>query len=345
MATTHWRTGFTVADLHSLPDAGWSFYQLVRTLLPSQLDSIDDDLFSMLDQHFSFKACHQADFPAGEVRNISLASGGADNVHGISSIGNYISGQNGVLPDGILEWVVNDTKDKSGGALVEFLDIFNHRLQSLRYAFKALNDNTLASTSAEFTHIGKFLLALSGNSFESHQRLYDQSPDALINMAGSLANRRMCLPTIQSLFKAVLGLPLHSMQNLVGRWRDVAEEDHTMLGQANSSLGSNAALGTRIWDQQAAVGVRIEPLSVKRLRNLVPGGREHPKLISLLQWITDGRVDCQVTLVAQKSLSDSVKLTQRSDKANRLNMLSRLGQSDDVTPVTFMVDLVGLHRS
>lgn len=83
--------------------------------------------------------------------------------------------------------------------------------------------------------------------------------------------------------------------------REVQTPNHTLLGRANHRLGSHATLGKKIWDQQAAIGLVIGPLSVKRLRSLVQGG-EHQHLRSLLGWISDSRCDCQVTLVYEDGI-------------------------------------------
>jgi type VI secretion system ImpH/TssG family protein len=350
MATAHWRTGFTVADLYTRPDAGWSFYQLVRVLLAqvthaetTETGAAAAELPVLLNKHFRFRAAHQADFPAGEIRAIKQKQGPYESRFEITSVGNHISGFNGPLPDGLTDMLVEDLRSGEG-ALSEFLDLFNHRLQALRYLFRSQTDNSLAFRPAGTSDVGRMALALSGNLSPLHQRLYQQSPSTLLGMAGSLANRRMSLPTIQGLFSAVLGVELCAMENLVGRWLKVDEEDHIKLGQANHRLGGQATLGTRIWDQQAAIGLEIGPLSGNRLRALLPGGDEYPELLNLLKWITDCRCDCRVTLISDESLSAAVCLSSNTQTGGKLNMLSCLGQKNEPARVTFMVDLVDAPR-
>ncbi|WP_432467843.1 type VI secretion system baseplate subunit TssG [Agarivorans sp. Z349TD_8] len=383
MATAHWRTGFTVADLYTNPEAGWSFYQLVRLLLSeesqdpelsetsdsvgdaqavlgelkdvshleihratrafylSQIEqpqSIENRLVQSLDKHFFFRASYEAHFPAGEVRAVTVIDSGRDDVshkYQIVSLGNHISGLAGPLPDGLTELVVDDIKNRQA-VLAHFLDLFNHRLQSLRYLFRSLTDATLAHAPAEHSEIGQMSLALSGNLLKVHRQLYQQNTDRFIGLAGSLANRRMSLPLIQELFRATLDVRLNQLKHCIGRWLRVEVEDHIRLGQANHCLGGEATLGTQIWDQQAAIGVVLGPLPDLSLKRLLPEGDRYSQLYRLLCWITDRKCDCEVTLLSDQAVSKALCL---KGEGNQLGRLSRLGEFQGRERVTFMVDL------
>ncbi|WP_026971604.1 type VI secretion system baseplate subunit TssG [Aliagarivorans marinus] len=364
MATAHWRTGFTVADLYQTPDAGWSFYQLVRLLLSEQaaltvdasateadkqevdkqeVGAVEAQLAEQLERRFFFKAIHQGDFPAGEVRAIKQAANDdtadepqPDNYH-IACLGNHISGISGPLPDGLNEWVINDLKQRDG-VLPHFLDLFNHRLQSLRYLFRSLSDASLTHLPCEQSEQGQMALALSGNLLALHRQLYQQSADRFIGQAGGLANRRMSVPMVQQLFASVAQLPLKRLSNFIGRWLDVEPEDHIRLGQRNNRLGGEATLGRRVWDQQAAIGIVLGPLPAARLKALLPEGDEYPQLHQLLCWVTDRKCDCQITLESELGVSEPASLDSQH---NQLGRLSRLGQREGAETVTFMVKLAG----
>lgn len=344
MATAHWRTGFTVADLSAKQDAGWSFYQLIRVLLPPTEEHLsqqlsDTHLLELLNQHFHFKGAHQDDFPAGEIRAISNKQYKHGKRYEIASIGNHLCGHNGPLSDGLSDMLIEDLRENEG-AMAAFLDIFNHRLQSLRYVFRSQSDNNLTSCAVQHSDFGRLALALTGNIHEEHQRLYQQEPSTYVGMAGTLSNQRMSLPVIERLFESVLAVPLKSIQYLLGRWLNVAKEDHIRLGHANHSLGNEATLGSRVWDQQAAIGVCLGPLSNSQLRRLLPSGEDYLNLFSVLQWITDCRCDCKVTLFSHSTTDQSIQLSQQNKTTSQLTMLSSIGKSTTPTSVSYMVDLV-----
>jgi type VI secretion system ImpH/TssG family protein len=344
MATAHWRTGFTVADLVARQDAGWSFYQLVRVLLPKESGDQSQHIsksrmLDVLDNHFRFKAAHQNDFPAGEIRAIQSLDQNQRQQYQISSIGNHLCGHNGPLPDGLSNMLIDDIREQDG-AISDFLDLFNNRLQSLRYLFRCQGDNNLASEPVQYSDFGRLALALTGNINGEYQHLYQQQPSTVIGMAGSLANQRLSLPAIEGLFRKVLAAPLKSIQYMLGRWLNVADEDHLKLGELNNRLGDQATLGSRVWDQQAAIGIRLGPLSNKKLRRLLPDGEDYHKLFVLLQWVTSCRCDCQVTLFSHSVVAKGVQLSSHQKNNNQLNMLSAVGAPSKATLVTYMVDLV-----
>ena len=339
MATAHWRTGHTVADLMGNPDADWGFHQLVRLLLPT--DVTDDQLLAEIDRFIDFQASMAQDFPPGAIREVVPKDPEQLNDKTrVTCAGYNIAGLGGPLPAPFVDMMIDDLAFGQG-AMNAFVNIFNNRIQALRYLIKALTDDTLASTLAAESRTGKFMLALSGHLSQAQRDLHGQSDDNLIGLAGDLANVRMSLPTVRKLFKVSMDLPLLKMNCLLGRWLNVQEADHTLLGQANNRLGGVATLGRKIWDQQAAFELEIGPISAERIQQLVPGGDEHQRLRQLIEWISDCRCDCKVTLICQQDTGSAVKLEGRKNNSNSLGFGSWLtGQRAEQKRTSFMLYLV-----
>ena len=334
MATTHWRTGHTVADLLRAPDAGWSFHQLVRVMLPPDLP--EDELLETIAEKIAFVGSQARDFPPGDIRSVVPAALDGDKAQ-ITCANYNLAGVSGPLPEPFVELLQQDlTYGK--GAMAAFIDIFNSRLQSLRYLLRARTDNTLTSSSAEDSMTGKVMLSLSGHLDERNRELHGQSANVLMGLAGLLANCRTSLPVIRQLFQVVLGLDVIEMKSLIGRWLTVAEEDHTLLGRANNRLGSQATLGRKIWDQQAAFGLTLGPMPLDRLEQLQPGGNEHHKLRQLVEWVSDVRCDCRVTLICEQDRASVAKLSHQKNKTNTLGFCSWLsGKQSEQKRVSFML--------
>jgi type VI secretion system protein ImpH len=340
MATAHWRTGYSVTDLYACPDADWSFHQLVRLLLPSGTG--DDEILSQINANIDFKASVAMDFPPGAIRVVtpgSVNDSGANSKTQINCADHNIAGLEGPLPEPFVD-MLRDNQLAGDGAMAAFIDLFNQRIQSLRYLIRARTDNTLASALAPETVTGQFLLALSGHLSEQQRVLHQQSSDTLIGLAGDLANSRMTLPTIRQLLQVALDLPLLELQCLLGRWLTVESCDHTLLGSANHRLGGEATLGKQIWDQQAAFELVIGPISASRLHVLVPGGAEHARLRSLVEWISDSRCDCKITLVCEKDIGTVTALSKTDNQTNSLGFGSWLsGKKNAQQRVSFMLNL------
>lgn len=334
MATTHWRTGHSVADLFREPDAGWYFHQLVRVMLPP--GTADEDLLNAIDENIAFVGSQARDFPPGDIRHVEPGKYDGDKAK-VTCTGYNLAGLGGPLPEPFVEMLQLNELD-GDGAMAAFIDIFNSRMQSMRYLTRAFTDNTLTSSVAEDSVTGRTMLALSGHLTELNRQLHGQSTEVLIGLAGMLANSRMSLPTICQLFSVVLQLEVIEMEGFIGRWLYVDEDDHTLLGNANNRLGGEATLGQKVWDQQAAFGLTLGPISFERIEQLQPGGNEHKKLRQLVEWISDVRCDCRITLVCETNFSPIATLNQKKNQTNTLGLGSWIaGKQSEEKQVSFML--------
>ena len=129
MATTHWRTGYTVADLYSTPGADWSFHQLVRLLLPTGIS--EDDILDKISSRLHFEASQAMDFPPGEIRRVKMAD--PDEKDDLLSDGkthitctNYnISGLGGPMPQPFSD-MLRENQNTGDGAMGAFFNLFNN---------------------------------------------------------------------------------------------------------------------------------------------------------------------------------------------------------------------------
>ena len=361
MATAYWRTDSRVSDIIGAQDAGWSFFQLVRVLLSEkkrdieqrqQLAALGEDserpqladkdiatfLPELLEQTFRFKASHRSDFPPSEICQVNSKTVHQQKIHEITSIGCHLSGHNGPLPEAVNDILIRELKD-GNGHLGRFLDLFNHRLQALRYLFRATSDYGLTNTSVDATYLGNFALGLTGNVSFRKRTITNQSAQSLIGLTGGLANRRMTIPEIKNIFLKTMNLPVLRIENYIGKWLEVDPEDYSLLGQQNQALGSKATLGTRYWDQQAAIAITIGPLDAERIHALLPQSAEHQKLVALLDWITDRRVDCRVTLQGNSPVTLVAALSSAKQDNNELNGRLRLQGDNALKDVTFTIDM------
>jgi len=342
MATTHWRTGYSVEDLYQQKDVGWSFYQLIRLLLPNQASQ--DELLEHLNIHVEFASSLSQDFPAGDIRHVEFIKSDQQNIaHKKAKItcNNYnIAAVNGPLPEPFVE-MLRDDKIQGHGGMDAFINIFNNRIHALRYLVHAYTNNNLTSEFASETSTGKFLLALSGHLGTEQRKLHQQSDEIYIGLAGDLANSRMSLPIIRKLLHQKLGVHLKAMNSLLGRWLTVEKSDHTNIGLNNHRLGDQATLGKKIWDQQAIFELVIGPLTESRLQDLVPSGKDYQTLKNLVEWISDLRCDCKITLLCEPNSASEVQLSKHKNQTNALGYGAWLsGKKTGQQRVSYLFNLV-----
>ncbi|MCW4628456.1 MULTISPECIES: type VI secretion system baseplate subunit TssG [Marinomonas] len=344
MATTHWRKGYSVAQLYTQPDAGWSFHQLAHLLLGMKVG--EDDVLESLTAKITFVGSLQRSLPPGEIRKVLFSEdmmetallketvrqkeknnkAGSTNwlkskKHTIECSYYNLTGLDGPLAEPFSDMMRED-KYYGEGAMAAFINIFNNRIHALRYVIHAQTNYTLTNSKASESTIGEFLLALSGHYYSTQRSLHGQHDDTLLALSGHLANCRMTLSTVRKLFEIVLALPVVKMNSLIGRWLSVQSTDHSRLGKKNHRLGSEAALGKRVWDQQAVFELELGPMTRQRISELVPGGIFHYQLRDLLAWISERRVDCLITFIC---LPDSQVENNATLLSTQLGVTNRLG--------------------
>jgi len=366
MASTHWRKGYSVAQLYTQPDAGWSFHQLANLLLGMKIE--EDSVLETLSQRVEFTGSMSRSLPPGEVRQVILAEDESklevpkhqavkskserrfqrkqpskSHKHTVECAYYNLTGLDGPLAEPFWDMMRED-EYYGKGAMAAFINLFNNRIHALRYLIHAQTNYTLTNSRASENSVGEFLLALSGHYHPAQRTLHGQQDDTLLALSGDLGNCRMSLPTIKKLFNTVLGLPVIAMNSLIGRWLNVQKSDLSLLGSANNQLGNEATLGKKVWDQQAVFELELGPINQQRVSELVPGGILHHKLRDLLAWISERRVDCLISLVCQPDNNlenNATALSAKQRPSNRLGYGAALmGQTKRVQRIRFLLEMV-----
>jgi type VI secretion system protein ImpH len=84
----------------------------------------------------------------------------------------------------------------------------------------------------------------------------------------------------------------------IGRWNVIEQDDLTRIGTSgrNQRIGRGALVGGRIWDDQAAIEIRLGPLPFNRFLTFLPIGRSHRVLIALVRFYLRLELDFTVRL-------------------------------------------------
>jgi type VI secretion system protein ImpH len=272
-----------------------NFYQAVRRLLikPGSLPwSMDKRL------HFHADLGHA--FPGREIT--ALEQPAADAPIQVATPNYCLAGGLGPLPDAYADWLREQARE-GRRAGVEFLDLFNHRLNALRFRLKQGRVPALENYPPERTDVGRGLAALSGlGGLMGAEAAIP--PRQWLGLAPYLTNARKSGSGLIRVLARWLGAPV-SLTPFIGAWRPIEAPDQLRLGRANHVLGRNTVLGNRVWDQQARVRLEIGPLDYTLFRRLLPPPAHHPDpeihrphrgLTDLVRLLLGGRQDCVVRL-------------------------------------------------
>jgi type VI secretion system protein ImpH len=151
----------------------------------------------------------------------------------------------------------------------EFLDLFHHRALSLLHRGLAQHDLPGSALSDQRDDwAGRLLSLLGRDDPPGAPRPADApAPWALLRSAPLLAQRAISASALEAfladLLAPALGAAGVEVEQFVGAWVAIADEDRTRLGGAASELGRSFVLGNRIFDRSGRFRVVIGPLDAE----------------------------------------------------------------------------------
>ena len=174
----------------------------------------------------------------------------------------------GPLPEPFLEWM-RDLTRLGQPAMQAFLDVFNNRINQLRYNMRAELDLGLNNSAPEDTDLADYLSALLGVSGVEEASQIPLPARSWLAMGDLLANSRHCGAALTQLLGAQLDCPVR-LEPLVGAWQPIEVADQHRLGRDGRRLGLDTLLGHSAWDCAARVRLHIGPMSYAQMVELLP---------------------------------------------------------------------------
>lgn len=285
MERTSWQegSGVSIEQLLDAPEE-FDFYQAVY-LVEQQLSSEDKAWLSVGNDSFPnkelirFKSDQHIGFPGRPITKAKKRS----HENGSTSLDLHVSfmgltGASGVLPRHYSELILQCIKNRDT-AMRDFFDLFNHRLISLNYrAWKKYRISSYVEQDIDNYNdpFSRSLMALTG------------AKNSLGIYYGGLFNKaNRSSEGLRRLLTDYLGcrVEIHELQ---GRWISLAKQDQTKLTSRQDRegqycrLGSEATLGSRVWDLSSAIKVVVFPETPEQVRRLLPGSELRKSLSTIM---------------------------------------------------------------
>jgi type VI secretion system protein ImpH len=230
-------------------------------------------------------------------------------------------GISGVLPIHYSELIVGRRR-YSDTALLSFLDMFTHRVISLffkaweKYRFPVQYERG----EDEFT---SYLLDWVGLGTKGLQGRMGLDEERLIPYGGLIQQKPHSSSALEQILSDYYGVPARVIQ-FFGQWLDLDQESITRLGLRNSTLGDDAIIGTRIWDQQSKFRLVMGALSFTQFKEFLPNGNAHKAFKSIIRYMTGLEYDFDIQLVLRAKQVPSCILTTRAKRRPMLGWTSWL---------------------
>lgn len=284
-----------------------------------------------------FKALPSLSFPTGDITSLEPKSKTGSNAvsafHSpaqmtVSFMG--LTGPGGVLPQHYTTLLIERAHPKHKDAsLREFFDLFNHRAVSLfyraweKYRLPLVYERHLQSGEREDDLYTSCLFSLVGLQTEGLRYRFPFDDQAIVSFGGHFAARCRNATGLKQLLGEYFEIEIE-VEQFVGQWLMLPEDSQTSLPSANhpaglnTALGSEAVIGSRVWDVQSRIRVVLGPLKLSKFQQFVPGQDQLERLQQMVRFYIGSEIDFDVQVVLHKEEVPSCCLTQSGSSQPRL---------------------------
>lgn len=287
METQNWTTtSDLVAELERSPFA-FDFFHAVRLLEAaySDLPRIGESRYSEQDPvRFGQNPC--LTFPPSTIESFHASKDVHPAVFLVRFFGLF--GPNGPMPLHFTDHAARRRHESDeGDALVQFCNIFHHRLISLYYRSWSVHRKNVDFDRVDLdeakhganSRMGKwsgprfplYLASLIGQGLQS-LRFRDAVSDwAKFYFAGTLSCRTRHASGLRAILKEYFEVPFE-VDPFVGEWFELPEDSVCLLGgpAETCTVGESILVGDRVWECQLRFRLRVGPLGYKDFRRFLP---------------------------------------------------------------------------
>lgn len=192
------------------------------------------------------------------------------------------------------------TDSVGGNTTREFLDLFHHRLQRLmlpiwrKYRYRACFQ---AGARDAFSEQMFALIGLRGPQIRNAVPL---NCKRLLPYLGLLSLRAHSAALIETVLRYYFKHRRVHIEQWVERTVVIADSQRNRLGTANSVLGVDQVLGSRVADRSGKFRVHVQGLDWQRFHGFLPTGTDYPLLCSLVRLTARDPLEYDLRLVLAK---------------------------------------------
>lgn len=197
----------------------------------------------------------------------------------LSILGFGLFGPNGPMPLVMTEYVRERAELYGDKALVEFFDLFHHRLIALFYRAWAEAQPTNSLDRPESDSFSRYVGSLLGLQAEANSICSDTVPEhAMLFHAGHLSRQVRNPEGLSRILSSYFQVDA-SIEEYASRWLRIPEDQQTRLGAlSGSQLGIDAVAGAQVLDRQHHFSILLGPLSYSQYAGFLPGNKAHHQL-------------------------------------------------------------------
>jgi type VI secretion system protein ImpH len=246
-----------------------------------------------------------------------------------------------VMPLPYTELLLQRTRENDR-AMVDFFDIFNHRLISFFYRGWAKYRFFVGYENTQKDSLTPHLLDLLGLGSNGLQCRMDIPDKAFLNYIGLLGRRVRSADSIKQILEDYFGVPAEVCQ-FAGVWRKLQPENQTFFsgaGRPNEQLGVGVVVGSEVWDHHGRIRIVLGPVRLKQYLSFLPGEDAHRELCTWLRFFSNQTYETEVQLVLAREDVPGCELGADGPTRPQLGLVSWLktkAMPNGVVDATYLV--------
>lgn len=238
---------------------------------------------------------------------------------------------NGPLPTHLVQYIDDQLRHRGDGTWVGFLDIFHHRLVSLFYRAWANAEPVVGfdrpATDPFARHLGALLGQTSRRTAADLSELDTLSLGSAPHFCAQTRHAEGLAKTLEASFAVPVAI-----EEFVGRWLDIPPEYAWAMPKSDCDpqgaigvLGESTRLGSQLWSRTSKFRVVLGPLWTDEHERFLPGGKDLPALIELVQRYAGLELSWDLHLILRRPERRPAVL----GVVGRVGLTANLGQCQD----------------
>lgn len=289
----------------------YRFCQLLEQITDNQLAMGTGE--TPLDDPLRFAPSPEMSFPAGELRCIEREPYlNRPITVRTRFLGLY--GVDSVLPSALLDDIVH--KADGYQAVIDFLDIFNHRMITQFYRVWLKYHYPASFLSGGKDPISQCLLGLTGLGIKGSSEKIGTPASRFLALLGLVTQRTRTADGIMGVIKVLVPECDVDVQEFYPIWMSVPKR--MPLDGKTASLSGNTVLGKRFRESNQTVKVTIKPRNAQLIAPLLPDGQLYHDIMALMRAYLGYQIEVKFALSISSRFLPRTQLIKAG---------SRLGQT------------------
>ncbi len=207
-------------------------------------------------------------------------------------------GPAGLLPHWYNEHAIERRREKDF-ALIDFLDIFHHRLVSLFYLAWKKNQFPVNYLPGAKDKLSGYLLSLAGLGTPGLAGRIGLTEESLSFYSGLLSRQVPSAVAIQATVEHFADTNV-SIDQFVERLVPLNPEDQTQIGKANGRLGEETVCGSFVRECQTKFLVNLGPMPYADFSRFLPSGDMLYPIFSLVRYLVGVEYEFEIRIFLQR---------------------------------------------